>query len=83
MLEKKIFVLQGNLIFFYNILNYRTKRIFTFGYILKRRLKYIKRELLKPDMILVPIVTILNKAISEDKIAYSRLSVFEQIAPSH
>jgi hypothetical protein len=34
-------------------------------------------------MILVPIVTILNKAISKEKIAYSRLSVFEQIAPSH
>ena len=79
MLEKTVFVLQGNL----NILNYRTKRIFTYQYILKKRLKFVKRELLNPDMILVPIVTILNKAISEEKIAYSRLSVFEQIAPSH
>jgi hypothetical protein len=34
-------------------------------------------------MILAPIVTILNKAISEEKIACSRLKVFEQIAPSH
>ena len=37
---------------------------------------------MKPEMVLVPMVTILKKIISHEMIKYPRLDIFEQIAPS-
>lgn len=37
---------------------------------------------MKPETVLVPMVNILEKVISKEKLIYPRLDVFEQIAPS-
>ena len=37
---------------------------------------------MKPEMILVPMTSILEKVISKEKINYPRLNIFEKIAPS-
>ena len=56
--------------------------LLSYRYLLKKRLKDIKKELLKPEMVLVPMANILEKIISKDNLIYPRLDVFEQIAPS-
>ena len=63
-------------------MNYRTKRLLTYRCILKRRLKELQKELLKPEMVLVPSIELLKKIISKEQLIYPRLDIFEQIAPS-
>jgi len=54
----------------------------TYRCILKRRLKALQKELLKPEMVLVPAIELLKKIMAKEKLIYPRLDVFEQIAPS-
>ena len=61
---------------------YRTKRLFKYSYILNKRTKEIKKEMLKKENILVPMVIILKKVISFEKLVIPRLKIFEEICPS-
>ena len=61
---------------------YRTKRLFKYSYILNKRTKEIKKEMLKKENILVPMVIILKKVISVEKLVIPRLRIFEEICPS-
>ena len=63
-------------------MTYRTKRLLTYRCILKRRLKELQKELLKPEMVLVPSIELLKKIMSKEQLIYPRLDIFEQIAPS-
>ena len=69
---------------FYNyiIFTYRAKRLLTYRCILKRRLKALQKELLKPEMVLVPAIELLKKIMAKEKLIYPRLDIFEQIVPS-
>ena len=60
---------------------FRTKRLFTYNYILKKRVKEISKELLKKENILLPTLVILQKIISNEKLVIPRLKVFENICP--
>lgn len=61
---------------------YRKERLFTYEYILIKRIKDFKRELAKPENKLTPMIIILKKIISNEKIITPRLDVFEKIFPS-
>ena len=65
----------------YIIKNHRKERLFTYEYILKKRVKEMKREMLKNDND-TPIVILLKRIISYEKIIVPRLEVFEQIVAS-
>ena len=56
---------------------FRTQRLLTYSYILKKRLK----ELSKKENILLPSTVILQKIISNEKLIIPRLKVFEEICP--
>ena len=60
---------------------YRTKRLFTYNYILKKRAKEISKELSKKENILIPALSILHKIISNEKLVIPRLKVFEAMCP--
>ena len=61
---------------------YRKKRLFTYDYILKKRINEMKRELLKPENATVPIIILVKRIISNEKIVIPRLDVFERICAS-
>ena len=61
---------------------YRNKRLFTYSYILKKRVNEMKRELLKPENAMVPIIILCKRIISNEKIVIPRLDVFERICAS-
>ena len=64
------------------LFNYRTKRLFTYQYILNKRIKELKKEMLKKENILIPMIIILKKVISFEKLVIPRLKIFEEIRPS-
>ena len=68
--------------FIINLYN-RSKRLFTYEYILNKRVKEFQKELSKPDSKLVPLVIILKKIIANEKLSVPRLKTFEKIAPSY
>ena len=49
---------------------------------LNKRIKELKKEMLKNENLLVPVVIIIKKIMSLEKIVESRLKVFEEICPS-
>ena len=57
------------------------KRIFTYDYILMKRIKETNKELSKKENVLLPIDTILKKIVSNEKIVIPRLKVFEELCP--
>ena len=57
------------------------RRLFTYDYILKKRVKEMKKELSKKENILLPSTAILQKIISNEKLIIPRLKVFEEICP--
>jgi len=57
------------------------RRLFTYDYILKKRVKEMKKELSKKENILLPTIAILQKIISNEKLVIPRLKVFEGICP--
>jgi len=61
---------------------YRTKRLLTYNYILKKRAKEFQRELIKSENKNISILIILKKIISNEKLVIPRLKIFEKIAPS-
>ena len=64
------------------LLNYRTKRLFTYQYILSKEVNDLKKEMLKKENMLVPMVIILKKVISFEKLVIPRLKIFEEVCPS-
>ena len=64
------------------IFDYRTRRLFTYRYILTKRVKELKKEMVKRENILVPMIILLKKVISFEKLVIPRLKVFEEICPS-
>ena len=62
---------------------YRTKRLLTYNYILKKRAKEFQRELIKSENKNISILIILKKIISNEKLVIPRLKIFEKIAPSY
>ena len=65
----------------YNYL-YRTKRLFTYNYILQKRAMELQRELTKYENKNVSILLLLKKIISNEKLIVPRLKIFEEISPS-
>ena len=63
-------------------INNRAKRLFTYEYILNKRAKEFQKELSKCDENYVPLIIIIKKIISNEKLSVPRLKIFEQIAPS-
>ena len=61
---------------------YRTKRLLTYNYILKKRAKEFQRELIKSENKNISILILLKKIISNEKLVIPRLKIFEKIAPS-
>ena len=61
---------------------FRTKRLFTYEYILNKRVKDLNKEFSKKENDLVPILIIIKKIISYEKIVIPRLKVFKEICPS-
>ncbi len=61
---------------------YRTKRLLTYNYILKKRAKEFQRELIKKENKNISILILLKKIISNEKLVIPRLKIFEEIAPS-
>ncbi len=62
---------------------YRTnKRLFTYQYILNKRVKELKKEISKKENFLLPVLIIIKKIISSEKLVIPRLEVFEKICPS-
>ena len=57
------------------------RRLFTYDYILKKRVKEMKKELSKKENILLPTIAILQKIISNEKLVIPRLKIFEEICP--
>ena len=49
---------------------------------LNKRKKELKKEMLKKENFLVPVVIIIKKIMSLEKIVEPRLKVFEEICPS-
>ena len=49
---------------------------------LNKRKKELKKEMIKKENLLVPVVIIIKKILSLEKIVISRLKVFEEIYPS-
>ena len=49
---------------------------------LNKRIKELKKEMLKNENLLVPVVIIIKKIMSLEKIVEPRLKVFEEICPS-
>ena len=72
----------NNYFTFFIIFNYRTKRLFTYRYILQKRVKELRKEMLKRENLLVPMIIILKKVISFERLEIPRLKVFEEICPS-
>lgn len=64
------------------LFDYRTRRLFTYRYILTKRVKELKKEMVKRENILVPMIILLKKVISFEKLVIPRLKVFEEICPS-
>ena len=64
------------------IFDYRTRRLFTYRNILTKRVKELKKEMVKRENILVPMIILLKKVISFEKLVIPRLKVFEEICPS-
>ena len=63
-------------------MNNRTKRLFTYEYILNKRIKEFKKELSKTDENAVNMIIILKKIIANEKLSIPRLKIFEEIVPS-
>jgi len=42
----------------------------------------LQKQLLNPEMVLVPAIELLKMIISKEMLIYPRLAIFEQIAPS-
>ena len=55
------------------------KRLFTYEYILNRRVKELSKEFSKKENILLPILIIIKKVISNEKLIIPRLKIFEEI----
>jgi len=49
---------------------------------LNKRIKELKKEMVKKENLIVPVVIIIKKIISLEKIFEPRLKVFEEICPS-
>ena len=63
-------------------MNNRTQRLFTYEYILNKRIKEFKKELSKTDENAVNMIIILKKIIANEKLSIPRLKIFEEIVPS-
>ena len=61
---------------------YRTKRLFSYQYILNKRVKEMNKEMSKKENIFLSVLIILKKIISFEKLVIPRLKVFEDICPS-
>ena len=61
---------------------YRTKRLFTYNYILQKRAMEFQRELNKYENKNISILLLLKKIISNEKVIVPRLKIFEEISPS-
>ena len=62
---------------------YRTKRLFTYDYILKKRAKELAKELCKAENKAIPIMTIIKRVILSEKLIIPRLKIFEKTVPSN
>ena len=49
---------------------------------LNKRIKELKKEMVKKENLTVPVVIIIKKIMSLDKMVEPRLKVFEEICPS-
>ena len=56
------------------------KRLFTYEYILNRRVKELSKEFVKKENILLSILIIIKKVISNEKLIIPRLQIFEEIS---
>lgn len=61
---------------------FRIRRLFTYQYIINKRSKEFEKEFSKGENDSLPILIILKKIISNEKLIVPRLKVFEEIAPS-
>ena len=60
----------------------RTKRLFTYEYILNKRVKEFQKELCKDDNS-ISMIILLKKIIANEKISIPRLKIFEKLVPSY
>ena len=59
-----------------------TKILFTYEYILNKRVKDLNKEFSKKENDLVPILIIIKKIRSYEKLVMPRLKAFKEICPS-
>jgi hypothetical protein len=63
--------------------NIKTKRLFTYNYILNKRAKELIKEFCKSENKSASLMTMIKRVIFSEKLVIPRLKIFEKIAPAN